>query len=83
MSVSAYPRQSQKQPALLFPPNMKTTEACGDNCDMNIFDLFPDPVHLIETLKVFDRSDLASSLFVKLFERYVALRGQPDHDPRK
>lgn len=83
MSVLAYLRQNQEQPALLWPPNMKTTEASGDDRDMNIFDLFPDPVHLVETLKTFDRSDLASSLFVKLFERYVALRGQPDHDPMK
>ena len=76
-------RQLEKQPSLQLPQNLKTAEAPWEGYDLNIFDFFPDPVHLVETLKAFDRGDIASSLFVKLFERYVAIRGQPDQDPMK
>lgn len=72
-------RQNQERHTLLLPQTIKTAE----DYDMNIFDFFPDPVHLVETLKAFDRGDMASSLFVKLFERYVEMRAQPDQDPMK
>ena len=82
MSGSVIPSQRQEQPALL-PQNIKTPEAAAGGFEMNIFEFFPDPVHLVETLKTFDRGDIVSSLFVKLFERYVAMRAQPDQNPMK
>jgi hypothetical protein len=80
---SVIPRQRQEQPALLLPRNIKKPEATVEDYEMNIFEFFPDPVHLVETLKIFDRGDMASSLFVKLFERYVTMKAQPDQDPMK
>ena len=82
MSGSVIPSQRQEQPALL-PQNIKTPEAAAEGFEMNIFKFFPDPVHLVETLKTFDRGDMVSSLFVKLFERYVAMKAQPDQNPMK
>ncbi|KAF5321604.1 hypothetical protein D9619_000281 [Psilocybe cf. subviscida] len=40
--------------------------------DLNIFDLFPDPVHFVQFLKQLDRPDIGSALFIRLLEAYRA-----------
>ncbi len=51
--------------------------------DLNIFDFYPDPIHFVETLKYFDRGDIASTLFVKFLEDYKEMKAQRHQDPMK
>lgn len=58
-------------------------EAEENNTDLNIFRFYPDPVHFAETLKMFDRGDISSSLFVKLLEHYRYMKGQQEQNLTK
>ncbi|KAJ8522977.1 hypothetical protein ONZ45_g477 [Pleurotus djamor] len=48
----------------------------------NILNLFPDPTHFVRFIKLLDRSDIASELFVKLLEAYRESK-VTDGDPLK
>ena len=47
-----------------------------DDASSNPFGLYPAPAIFIDLLKLADRSDLASELFVKMLDSYLTLRRQ-------
>ncbi|KAF9534898.1 hypothetical protein CPB83DRAFT_901829 [Crepidotus variabilis] len=78
-NLSKTPSQEKKSNNIILP------QATGDqeeepSFDLNLFDLYPDPVHFVETLKQFDRGDLSSSLFVTLLENYRDMKTRPTED---
>lgn len=54
---------------LLTPDDLKRTQDEGA-LDANIFDLYPDPAHFVRFLKLLDRGDVVSELFIKVLEAY-------------
>ena len=51
------------------------------NIDSNLFDLRPDPAHFVGFLKMVNRPDVSSSLFVRLLEAYRAVKSENEGDP--
>ena len=51
------------------------------NIDSNLFDLRPDPAHFVGFLKMVNRPDISSSLFVRLLEAYRAVKSENRGDP--
>ena len=62
-----------------MPQGSKNTTTESD-IDENLFNLYPDPVHFVEMLKLFDRGDIASSMFVKLLEDYRNMKSQSNDE---
>lgn len=54
---------------LLTPEDLKRTEEQA-SLDANIFDLYPDPGHFVRFLKLLDRGDVVSELFIKILDAY-------------
>lgn len=48
--------------------------------DLNLFNLYPDPVHFVEMLKAFDRVDISSTIFLRLLEHYRDMKSRPGED---
>ncbi|KAF8913868.1 hypothetical protein CPB84DRAFT_1669780 [Gymnopilus junonius] len=48
--------------------------------DLNLFNLYPDPVHFVEKLKAFDRADISSALFLRLLENYRDMKSRAGED---
>ncbi|KDR83776.1 hypothetical protein GALMADRAFT_236141 [Galerina marginata CBS 339.88] len=67
------------QSSLLFPGDVLQTEDDFD-ADLNLFNLYPDPAHFVQLLKLFDRGDIASALFLRLLENYRDMKGRPGED---
>jgi len=63
----------------MMPQDSKNTTTESD-IDENLFNLYPDPVHFVEMLKLFDRGDIASSIFVKLLEDYRNMKSQSNDE---
>jgi len=53
------------------------------NTDINLFGLYPDPVHFVEFLKLLERGDIASNLFLQLLESYRNMKQRSSDDPLK
>ncbi|KAF8627184.1 hypothetical protein AX15_004502 [Amanita polypyramis BW_CC] len=68
--------------SLFTPESLKEAEKSGslDN-DANIMDLYPDPTHYVHFVKVLDRPDIASDLFVRFLESYREQRFASGADP--
>ncbi|KAF8165366.1 hypothetical protein B0H34DRAFT_793763 [Crassisporium funariophilum] len=79
--------QSNREPdvrPILMPKDMQATEVADhSDVDTNLFDLYPDPVHFVEFLKMIDREDVASELFVKLLENYRDMKTHLKEDALK
>ena len=45
--------------------------------DINLFNLYPDPVHFVDFLKQLERGDMASNIFLKLLENYRDTKERP------
>ncbi|KAI0723142.1 hypothetical protein C8Q76DRAFT_767130 [Earliella scabrosa] len=70
--------------ALFTPESLEQAEEAGElDVDSNILGLKPDPVQLARFIKVMNRADVSSELFVKLLEGYRELRSQPEADPMR
>lgn len=48
--------------------------------DLNLFNVYPDPIHFVELLKKVDRADISSDLLLKLLENYRDMKGRPGED---
>ncbi|KAF8231899.1 hypothetical protein L208DRAFT_1361765 [Tricholoma matsutake] len=71
------------QLSLLTPEDLRrANEADELHLDMNILDLYPDPVSFVRFLKDIDRVDISSDLFVKLLEVYRIHKSQAS-DPMR
>jgi hypothetical protein len=54
----------------------------GQDIDLNLLNLRPDPVHFVRFIKSIDRIDLSPKLFVKLLEAYSKSKSMQG-DPRR
>ncbi|KIM46218.1 hypothetical protein M413DRAFT_426519 [Hebeloma cylindrosporum] len=72
--------QEDSEPTLLLPGNDPETTA---DVDINLFNLYPDPVHFVDFLKRLERGDMASNIFLKLLENYRAMKERPGEGPMK
>lgn len=73
-NAQASNKKQNKNPSLLLDDGDEDggdEDAQADE-DLNIFDLFPDPVHFVQFLKQLDRGDIGSALFIRLLEAYRA-----------
>lgn len=61
--------ESTKPLNLLTPEDLKKEEE-QDSFDANLFDLYPDPAHFVRFLKLLDRGDIVSELFIKTLDAY-------------
>jgi hypothetical protein len=50
---------------------------------MNLFNLYPDPVHFVDLLKRLERGDMASNIFLKLLENYRDMKERTGDGPMK
>ncbi|KXN90255.1 hypothetical protein AN958_04046 [Leucoagaricus sp. SymC.cos] len=67
--------------SLLTPAQVPDTVDLEDlEFDANIFNLYPDPLHLVKLIKDMDRGDIASALFVRLLEAYRQEKAQSGGD---
>jgi hypothetical protein len=66
---------------LLTPEDLKKTQDEGA-LDTNIFNLYPDPAHFVRFLKLLDRGDVVSDLFIKILEAYQQSKAR-NGDPLK
>jgi hypothetical protein len=58
--------------SLFTPQTLNQAEKTGDlDIDTNILDLYPDPRHFVDFLRIIDREEVASSLFVRFLEGYL------------
>ncbi|CAA7259732.1 unnamed protein product [Cyclocybe aegerita] len=70
--------------ALSMPGDPGTAEVVQlADIDQNLFDLYPDPLHFVEFLKMIERGDLASLIFVRLLESYRDMKGRVNEDPSR
>lgn len=72
--------QENSEPSLLLPGNEPETET---DIDINLFNLYPDPVHFVDLLKRLDRGDMVSNIFLKLLENYRDMKERPGDGPMK
>ncbi|KAJ3501037.1 hypothetical protein NLJ89_g9525 [Agrocybe chaxingu] len=69
---------------LLMPGDPGTAEDVQlADINQNLFNLYPDPLHFVEFLKVLERGDLASLIFVRLLESYRDIKGRVNEDPSR
>ncbi|TEB30240.1 hypothetical protein FA13DRAFT_579051 [Coprinellus micaceus] len=66
---------------ILTPEDLKKTQDEGA-LDTNIFNLYPDPAHFVRFLKLLDRGDVVSDLFIKILEAYQQSKAR-NGDPLK
>lgn len=73
---------SDKHPQLSFLLPEKELQASEDEFDedLNLFNIYPDPIHFVQLLKNLDRADISSDLFLKLLENYRDMKGRPGDD---
>jgi hypothetical protein len=72
--------QENPDPPLLLPRNGSVTTT---DVDINLFNLYPDPVHFVDLLKRLERGDIASNIFLELLENYRDMKERPGDDPMK
>ncbi|KAF6762641.1 hypothetical protein DFP72DRAFT_876446 [Ephemerocybe angulata] len=69
-TIRLIPEPQETRPLdLLTPDDLKQAEE-QNSLDANIFDLYPDPGHLVRFLKLLDRGDVVSELFIKVLDAY-------------
>ncbi|KAG6893275.1 hypothetical protein C0993_001551 [Termitomyces sp. T159_Od127] len=69
--------------SLLTPEDLKDSAENEYSIESNILGLYPGPTHFVQLLKVIDRADISSDLFVKLLEAYRDRNNDKDEDPTK
>ena len=82
---SSKDRSKDREQSLLLPRDIQNShddvhEDDAFRVDLNLFNLYPDPVHFVETLKIFDRSDISSALFLRLLENYRDMKSSGGRD---
>lgn len=78
--------RTEKGPSLTIftPEDLRRAEETGEmNADANIFDLRPDPTVFVRYLKMLDRVDVSSELFVRLLEAYREAKSDTNSDPMR
>lgn len=70
-------------PSLILPGYDQEEAEEDFNEDLNLFNLYPDPIHFVQLIKLIDRGDIASSLFLKLLEDYRDMKGLSNADSMK
>ncbi|KAH8105986.1 hypothetical protein BXZ70DRAFT_886180 [Cristinia sonorae] len=75
----------RKTPLALFTPeDLEHAEENGDfDIDSNLLKLKPDPFQFVQYLKLIDRPDISSELFVMLLEGYRKLKSDVNGDPMR
>jgi len=66
--------KENSEQSLLLPGNDPATTM---DIDINLFNLYPDPVHFVDFLKQLERGDMASNIFLKLLENYRDTKERP------
>ena len=76
-------RQEKLSSLALFTPNdLKKAEECGAfDIDANYLGLRPDPAHFVDFLKLLDRPDVSSEVFVRLLEGYRDSKADSESNP--
>jgi len=67
---------------IFTPEALEEAENSGKlDIDSNLLDLRPDPVHFVGFLKMMNRPEVSSSLFVRLLEAYRGVKSDNEEDP--
>ena len=67
---------------MFTPEALEEAERGGKlDIDSNLLDLRPDPAHFIGFLKIVNRPEVSSSLFVRLLEAYRGVKSDDEGDP--
>ncbi|EGN93069.1 hypothetical protein SERLA73DRAFT_163744 [Serpula lacrymans var. lacrymans S7.3] len=74
------PSDRPEKLSLLTPEDLRRQEET-EEIDMDLFDLYPNPTHLVQYFKSLDRPDITSELFVELLEVYQKTKGIKNIDP--
>ncbi|KZV65023.1 hypothetical protein PENSPDRAFT_745220 [Peniophora sp. CONT] len=81
---SGKPTATSAQQALFTPEDLQRAEESGEfDVDANFLGLRPDPAHFVRFLKLLERTDVASELFVRLLEAYRESKADGDSDPTR
>lgn len=72
--------QENSEPFSLLPVNEPET---ATDIDINLFNLYPDPIHFVDLLKRLERGDIASNIFLKLLKNYWDMKERPGDGPMK
>lgn len=76
--LTRHSRPNRPEPLdLLTPEDLKKTDEEGA-LDTNLFDLYPDPTHFVCFLKLLERGDVVSELFVKILDAYLQSKSSKD-----
>lgn len=68
--------------SIFTPGTLEEAEKCGKlDINSNFLDLSPDPAHFVGFLKVVNRPEVSSSLFVRLLEAYRKVKSDKEGDP--
>ncbi|KAH9483052.1 Transport and Golgi organization protein 6-like protein [Psilocybe cubensis] len=70
-------------PSLILPGQDQEEGEEDFDEDLNLFNLYPDPIHFVQLIKQIDRGDIASSLFLKLLEDYRDMKSRSNEDSMK
>ena len=68
--------------SIFTPGTLEKAEKGGElGIDSNLLDLRPDPAHFVGFLKVVNRPEVSSLLFVRLLEAYRRVKSDDEGDP--
>jgi hypothetical protein len=62
---------------MLMPKDIQDAHS---DVDTNLFDFYPDPAHFVDFLKIIERGDIVSDIFIQILESYRRMKSDANED---